>query len=77
MVDKHIRVLLIEEKQADAQLIKKALNGNMKKSFSLEHADSLSKGLESLRSKEIDIILHSCPEYLPSFFQAMMMKCLR
>ncbi len=57
MVNEQIKVLLIEDNPGDVRLVQKALNGKRRKTFSLEHVDRLSTGLECLSKKEIDVVL--------------------
>lgn len=54
---KPIRILLIEDDDADAFLIREYLSEGMKVPHVLEHADRLSRGFECLDRDEFDVIL--------------------
>jgi PAS domain S-box-containing protein len=57
MDNKTIKILLIEDKPADARLVQKMLTGVEGFSFSLEHARQLSAGLEQLAAGHVDVVL--------------------
>ncbi len=62
MNDKPIRILLIEDNEGDARLIRRVLlNANETRSagpaLSLEHADRLSSGLTRLAQESFDVVL--------------------
>jgi PAS domain S-box-containing protein len=52
-----VKILLIEDKPADAELVQEMLTNVEGFSFSLEHAEQLSTGLEQLAEGNVDIIL--------------------
>jgi PAS domain S-box-containing protein len=52
-----IKILLIEDKSSDAQLVQEMLANVADFSFSLEHAGQLSTGLEQLAEGDVDVIL--------------------
>jgi DNA-binding NtrC family response regulator len=54
---KPIIVLLIEDSEDDALLIRKSLAGAMKVPYELKHVDGLSRGMECLAGGEIDVVL--------------------
>jgi PAS domain S-box-containing protein len=57
MTDKTIKVLLIEDNPGDARLIEEMLSGVGVSTFSIEHADRLSTGLERLAAGGIEVVL--------------------
>ena len=57
MMDKPVKVLLIEDNPGDARLIREMLREVRDTRFELECADRLSAGLERLRNGGIDIVL--------------------
>jgi signal transduction histidine kinase len=57
MVVELLKVLLIEDNPGDVRLIKEMLVDASNTSFSLDHADRLSKGLALLAESEIDVVL--------------------
>jgi DNA-binding NtrC family response regulator len=54
---KSIIVLLVEDNEDDALLIRKSLAGAMKVPYELKHVDGLSLGMESLAGGKIDVVL--------------------
>src|SRR5205814_9067059 len=57
---KTLKVLLIEDNPGDARLIRESLSDGREaggSTFTLEHADRLSEGLERLAEGEIDAVL--------------------
>ena len=57
MTDKQIKVLLIEDDPGDAHLIRWMMSKVDGPTFSMEHADRLSTGLERLAAGDIDVVL--------------------
>lgn len=57
MIKKPIKVLLIEDNNFDAQLIKDMLFESEDSQFNLKHSENLSTGLTNLRKGNFDIIL--------------------
>ena len=57
MLNKKLKILLIEDDPGDAHLIRKMLIESKSACFELEHFDRLSTGLEHLVQMEIDLIL--------------------
>lgn len=57
METRHIRVLLVEDNPADAELIKHQLSKTEKSRHELLHVDRLEKGLEYLDKNEIEVVL--------------------
>jgi DNA-binding NtrC family response regulator len=57
MDSKPIIVLLIEDSDDDALLIRKSLAGAMKVPYELKHVDGLSRGMECLAGGAIDVVL--------------------
>lgn len=56
-MEKRIRILLIEDNPADADLIQEYLGEVEGSAFSIVHAETLATGLEHLSSKETDVVL--------------------
>jgi PAS domain S-box-containing protein len=52
-----IKILLIEDKPSDAQLVQEMLTHVEGFSFSLEHAGQLATGLEQLAEENVDVVL--------------------
>jgi diguanylate cyclase (GGDEF)-like protein/PAS domain S-box-containing protein len=52
-----IRVLLIEDSPADAQLIREALSHQAPRGFEIEHVDRLDAGLARLARRDVDVVL--------------------
>jgi len=57
MLNKKLKILLIEDDPGDAHLIRKMLIESKSACFELKHFDRLSTGLEHLAQMEIDLIL--------------------
>ena len=57
MKEAQIQVLLIEDTDGDARLVKNYLQRAEHLKFSLERADRLGKGLERLQEGGIDVVL--------------------
>jgi PAS domain S-box-containing protein len=57
MTDKTVKVLLVEDNPGDARLIEEMLSGVGVSTFSIEHADRLSTGLERLAADGIEVVL--------------------
>ena len=57
-MDKHLNVLVIEDDEDDALLVKEMLNHNEKGiTFSITHKNRLSQGLSYLEKNLVDVIL--------------------
>ena len=57
-MDKHLNVLVIEDDEDDALLVKEMLNHNDKGiTFSITHKNRLSQGLSYLEKNLVDVIL--------------------
>ncbi|MEA2053036.1 MAG: response regulator [Euryarchaeota archaeon] len=57
MTDKQIKVLLIEDEPGDARLIRVMMSKADGPTFTMEHVDRLSTGLECLAAGGIDVVL--------------------
>lgn len=57
MDDKPTRILLIEDNPGDARLIELMLNDARGFPFEIEFADRLTEGLETLETKEFDVVI--------------------
>ena len=57
MTDNSNKILLIEDNQGDARLVREMLVEEKSVPFELEHADRLSTGLERISKKGIDVVL--------------------
>lgn len=54
---KEIKVLLLEDNFGDARLVVERLKNSTRRTFKVEHSDTLAKALKRLESGEVDIIL--------------------
>ena len=57
MIDKLVRVLMIEDNAGDARLVMEALKGTSNPAYRVEWVDRLSIGLTRLAEGEIDVVL--------------------
>ena len=57
MEDKHIRILMVEDEPDYHAIIRMVLTKEMGDLFDLERADTLKTALESLVSREFDVVL--------------------
>jgi PAS domain S-box-containing protein len=57
MKDKHINILLIEDDRPDADIVREMLAEADGDKFTVEHASTLSNGLDRLTDEDIDVIL--------------------